>query len=145
MSPADELSRRPGPLRPRALASYPPMPGPLLELLPMSTALSDELRWHVAEKTDDPEVRKRQEMILDWFLDVLPERRHALREEGAAEGAIQGELRHARKAVRKVLVGRGIALTPEDEARLDACTDRSTLDRWLDQAVVAATTAEALR
>ncbi len=34
---------------------------------------------------------------------------------------------------------------PEDEARIEACEDTATLERWLDQAVTAATVAEALR
>ena len=40
---------------------------------------------------------------------------------------------------------RGLALAAGDEARLDACDALDTLERWLDQAVVAANAAEALR
>ncbi len=38
----------------------------MLESLPMSTATYEELRYHAFEPTDDPEVRARQRMLLEW-------------------------------------------------------------------------------
>jgi hypothetical protein len=51
----------------------------------------------------------------------------------------------ARHALRRVLVRRRLAVSPEDEARIDACTDLAELERWHDQAIDAASAAEALR
>jgi hypothetical protein len=64
--------------------------------------------------------------------------------EGRREGKAEGRLIGARNAVRRVLARRALPLDAEDAARLDACTDLATLERWLDQAVAAASTAEAL-
>ena len=41
----------------------------------------------------------------------------------------------ARSALRRVLARRKLALNAEEEARIDACTDLTTLERWHDQAV----------
>jgi hypothetical protein len=106
-------------------------------MLPMSTAMHEELRYHALEPTDDPEVRARQRMILSWALAALPEERRKLEEEG--------ELRGERRMLRDVLAARGLALGAADEARIDACTDRDTLQRWGRQSAVATSVAEALR
>ena len=50
----------------------------------------------------------------------------------------------ARASVRRVLVRRGLAPTPEQERRIDECADLGALERWHDAAIVAATSAEAL-
>jgi hypothetical protein len=50
----------------------------------------------------------------------------------------------ARSALRRVLARRKLTLSPEDEARVDATTDLATIERWHDQAIDAATAAEAL-
>jgi DNA-binding transcriptional ArsR family regulator len=64
--------------------------------------------------------------------------------QGRREGEKKGRVVEARNAVRRVLARRGLALDAEHAARIDACTDLATLERWLDQAVAAASTAEAL-
>jgi predicted transposase/invertase (TIGR01784 family) len=67
------------------------------------------------------------------------------RKEGIDEGRKEGRLGEARSALRRVLSRRGLALRSEDEGRIDACADLATLERWLDEAIVAASAAEALR
>ncbi|MFT3772005.1 MAG: Uma2 family endonuclease [Minicystis sp.] len=69
----------------------------------------------------------------------------AAREDARAEGAIAGEIATTRKLVRRLLARRGIALTSDHEARIEACADLETLQRWHDEAAVAATADEALR
>ncbi len=64
-----------------------------------------------------------------------------LRQEGYEEGC----LIEARANLRRVLIRRELAISPEDLARIEACEDLDTLRRWFDQAVVAASTADALR
>jgi hypothetical protein len=109
----------------------------VLEYLPMSTAAHEDLRDYVFPKTDDPVIRARQRMIAEWAVESSPEMREKLVEEG--------HLEEARKALRRVLKARGLALAADDEARVDACDVLDTLERWLDQAVVVTSAAEALR
>jgi hypothetical protein len=105
----------------------------VLEFLPMSDAVEEELRNYTFPKTDDPVLRARQKKIAEWALESSPEVGEAI------------ELRAARRALRGVLEARGIALGADDETRIDACADLDTLLRWTKQAVVATSTADALR
>jgi Putative restriction endonuclease len=50
-----------------------------------------------------------------------------------------------RRTLRRVLARRGLALSTEEDARIETCSDLARLERWVDQAVVAASIAEALR
>jgi hypothetical protein len=65
-------------------------------------------------------------------------------ERGMVQGIDQGRLSGARAALRRVLARRQLAPSKGDEARIDACTDLATLDRWLDQAITAASVSDAL-
>jgi hypothetical protein len=105
----------------------------VLEYLPMSTAAQKDLRDYAFPKTDDPVVRARQRMIAEWALESSPEAREEI------------QLQDARRALRGVLKVRQIALGADEEARVDACNDLATLERWRDQAVLAASADEALR
>ncbi|HSN98310.1 MAG TPA: hypothetical protein VLS89_08425 [Candidatus Nanopelagicales bacterium] len=57
----------------------------------------------------------------------------------------EGRVDEARAALRLVLAGRQLTVSPDDEARIEACTDRTTLERWLKQTITASSIAEALR
>ncbi|MEY9927732.1 Rod binding domain-containing protein [Catenulispora sp. GP43] len=57
-----------------------------------------------------------------------------LRAEGRAEGFAESVLR--------VLAKRGIALTEEQRARVEGCTDLDQLDAWLDRAAIATAASE---
>jgi hypothetical protein len=111
----------------------------VLEYLPMSTAANktSEATCYVFPKTDDPVIRARQRMIAEWAVESSPEMRDKLVGEGRME--------EARSSLRHVLALRGLALSSEEEARIDACGDLDTLRRWHDQAVVVASAAEALQ
>ncbi len=61
------------------------------------------------------------------------------------EGREAGRVEEARAALARVLARRGLDVRPELAARIAACTDLATLARWLDEAVVAATSEDALR
>lgn len=56
---------------------------------------------------------------------------------GIEQGIEQGRLVEARATLRRVLARRGLVLSPEQQARIDACTALSSLERWLDNAIVA--------
>jgi predicted transposase/invertase (TIGR01784 family) len=67
------------------------------------------------------------------------------RTEGLTQGRAEGQIETARSALRRVLSRRGLALGPEQEARIATCTELERLERWLDEAVVATSAAEVLR
>jgi len=60
-------------------------------------------------------------------------------------GEDRGRLEEERSTLRRVLALRKLGLKPDGEARIDACTDLATLQRWHDQAVLAASADEALQ
>jgi hypothetical protein len=46
--------------------------------------------------------------------------------------------------LRRVLARRQLTLSRDDDARIEACTDLATLERWLDQAITAVTVSDAM-
>ena len=56
-----------------------------------------------------------------------------------------GRIEAERATLRRVLALRKLGLKADGEARIEACTDLATLQRWLDQAVLAASADEALQ
>jgi hypothetical protein len=64
---------------------------------------------------------------------------------GEDRGYERGRLEEERATLRRVLALRKLGLTADGEARINACMDLATLQRWLDQAVLAATADEALQ
>ena len=123
----------------------------MVQILPMSTSLRGEMLRYVP-RTDDPEIRARQKHVARVLLDMDPELREEVRNEahedglkqGLEKGVDQGQLLGTRAALRRVLARRQLPLSTEDEARIEACADLATLERWLDQAIVASSAAEAL-
>ena len=115
----------------------------------MSTAAHEDLRSYVFPKTDVSIIRARQRMIAEWAVESSPEMRDELvgegRMEGRVEGRVEGRMEEARSSLRHVLARRGLALSAEEEARIDACGNLDTLRRWHDQAIVVASAAEALQ
>ncbi len=65
-------------------------------------------------------------------------------ERGLEQGLEKGRLVEARAALQRVLARRGLAVGDSEQARIEACADLGQLERWLDEAVVAASAAEAL-
>lgn len=124
----------------------------ILRYLAMSTTVREELLRSFG-KSDDPEVEARSQHILDVLLEVRPQTKQKLidkglekgLEQGIEQGIEQGRLAEARAALRRVLARRQLALSPGDEARIEECSELATLERWLDQAVTAASASEALK
>jgi hypothetical protein len=108
----------------------------MVEYTSMSATVSDELLRKFGP-VDDPEIEARRQKILRFLLETSPDVRQELLEKGRLLGA--------RSALRGVLEQRGLLLTSELDERLEQCTDFTTLQRWMMQAVTAATAAEALR
>ncbi|AUX47341.1 hypothetical protein SOCE26_088600 [Sorangium cellulosum] len=59
-------------------------------------------------------------------------------------GKLEGELNGRRDTLLRLLARAGIALTENESARIQACTDVATLDRWIDNVLGAKTSAEVL-
>lgn len=59
-------------------------------------------------------------------------------------GKLEGERKGKRDALLRFLARAGIALTDEDRARIQACEDAATLDRWVDNVIGAKTIADVL-
>ncbi len=87
---------------------------------------------------DEPTPEQRE-----WwaFLDELKQN---ARQKGEEQGEQRGRTLEARNVLRRVLTRRQLALDAEQEATIDGCTDLGTLERWLDQALTAASADEAL-
>jgi len=108
----------------------------MLEYLPMSTPAREELLWRFG-KAEDPEVEARRQHILKVLLEASPETQQELR--------LEGRLAEARAALRRVLVQRQLTPSKDQEARIEACTDLATLERWHDRAVTAVSVSDALQ
>ena len=112
----------------------------MLKYLPMSTLAREDLLWRFG-KTDDPEVDARQQEILAVLLEANPRTRQQLID----EGRLEGRLAEARAALRRVLLHRQLTPSTDEDARIEACTDLATLERWNEQAFTAASVSDALK
>ena len=81
--------------------------------------------------------RRRQRSRISTSKQIKPSLKQELVDEG--------RLVEARSALRRVLARRGLVLSPKQDARIEACTNLSTLERWLDQAITAPSPSKALR
>jgi hypothetical protein len=104
-------------------------------------ALHEELFRFLMTKTEDPEVKARQKLFGKLYVEMIPE----VMAEVKANMQTEARADEARSALRRVLAHRKLALSAAEEARIDACADLPTLERWLVQAVEAPSAAEALQ
>jgi predicted transposase YdaD len=63
---------------------------------------------------------------------------------GREEGKIDGKAEGKAEAILAFLAARGIAVDSETRARIAACTDAGTLDRWIARAATAASAMEVI-
>ena len=63
---------------------------------------------------------------------------------GKIEGKLEGKLEGERAVLLRLVARAGITLSEEERARVDACTDLATLDRWVDNVLGAKTAADVL-
>jgi PD-(D/E)XK nuclease family transposase len=64
--------------------------------------------------------------------------------EGKLDGLREGKLEARRETLLRVLLRAKIALTDAERARIEACRDAATLDRWIDNVFGAKTAADVL-
>ncbi len=114
------------------------------------TAMSNSARAQVISsvETDEPEVVARQIHLVELLFAKHPELQQKvtakLRAAERKVGRRKGRLAEARAILRRVLARRGLDLSTDEEARIDACTTLATLEHWVDEAVVASSAAQAL-
>jgi hypothetical protein len=116
----------------------------MLEYLPMSMPTQEELLRRFGP-VDDPVIEGRRQRILDFLLETSPQKKQQLRQEGQQEGRQEGQLTATRASLRVVLTNRQLTPSQDDDARIDACTDLATLERWLGRAITATSVSDVLR
>ncbi len=62
--------------------------------------------------------------------------------EGERQGELKGELKGKRDTLLRLCGRIGIALSEGDRARIQACDDAATLDRWVDNILGAKTSTD---
>jgi len=97
------------------------------------------LRWF-PPVDDDPEILARRQHIIDFLLETSPQTRQRLIDEELMEG----RLIEARVLLRRMLARRQLTPSKDDDARIEACTDVSILERWHDRAITAVSVSDAL-
>ena len=65
--------------------------------------------------------------------------------DGLREGELKGKLDGLREALLRLLSRAEIPISEDDRARIDACADAATLDRWIENVLGAKTAGEVLR
>ena len=85
-------------------------------------------------------MRERRKRTVRALLEAMPE----LRKELFDKAFNEGRLIEARDMVRRVFAHRKLVASEDEVARIAACADIATLQRWLDQALDAPSAAEAL-
>lgn len=112
----------------------------MLRSLPMDAAATWEIFDQLDHSEPSPELRAQWKWLVEELVKLDPAAGETIRRQEAHEAS----LKEGRKMLRRVLARRGLALSPEQEARIDASNDLSELERWHDQAVTAASADEAL-
>ncbi|WP_044238063.1 Yae1 family protein [Chondromyces apiculatus] len=64
--------------------------------------------------------------------------------EGLQEGERKGKLEGKQDALLRLLARAGIALTADERARIQGCTDAATLDRWIENVIGAKSASDVL-
>lgn len=84
---------------------------------------------------------KSEVAVPHWFYELGFEKGI---EQGIEKGIEKGRVEEARTALKRVLKMRRLRLSPKYQALINTCTDLVTLERWLDQAIVAQNISQAL-
>lgn len=109
----------------------------MIQYTAMSDEVTEELLRRTFTRAEDPEIEARRRLIRRVLIETTP---------GLTEELMtQGGLRAARADLHRVLARRRLPVTPDQHERIEQCSDPATLERWHDQAITAASAAEALQ
>jgi hypothetical protein len=135
--------RRSAVLTPEAWAAYDRSLRAAVEsMYPAERGKVDHLaRWRLSQRVG-VDLANRQQAIA--CLEAKTRARREGHASGVAEGLPKGKLRGTRSALVRLLASAKILLTKGERARVQACADPDTLDRWLDNVLGAKTAAEVL-
>lgn len=96
--------------------------------------------------------RSVQEAVGKWIMENrvtatipeedLPSFMREMLVRGRTEGELKGKLEGKRDLLLHLVARRGLVLTAEERARIDACTDGATLEQWFDNVLTAKTNAD---
>ncbi|WP_437547290.1 hypothetical protein WME97_45045 [Sorangium sp. So ce367] len=109
--------------------------------------LREPMRWALEALVMERQIEG--EATLPPFVQKLIDRGklEGLREgelKGMREGKLEGKLEGKRDTLLRLLARAGIVLSESERARVQACTDMATLDRWIDNVLGATTAIEVL-
>jgi hypothetical protein len=113
-------------------------PGPYRDAL----ELANQARFTKEELETYERVRDEIRQVLEIAAARWAEGRQSGLAEGHKSGLAEGILEGKRDTLLRVLARAGVALTEDDRARIAACADTATLDRWMDNAFGAKTIAD---
>jgi predicted transposase/invertase (TIGR01784 family) len=119
-------------------------PGPYrdaLELANQAKFSQEELQAY--ERVRD-EIRQVLEIAAARWAEGKAEGKTEGKIEGKIEGKTEGETSGRIAALLAVLMARGLSVSAEARARIEACKDVITLDRWIARAVTAASIEDVL-
>jgi hypothetical protein len=116
----------------------------MVEYTTMSMPVREEVLRAITQ-SDDPEIRERQRHIFHVLLKAHPDLQQQLVAKSHEDGLETGRLIATRSALRRVLARRKLPVNAQQDAQIEACTEIAALERWLDAAAVATSSAEALR
>lgn len=112
----------------------------LLYTLMVRNNLSPALRKELEKM---PDIRKYLSAAEQRTYDLAEARGEVRgRTQGKAEGKAEGRAEGKAEAVLKILTKRGLTTTPLQRRQIEECMNLETLDRWLDQALMAASAGE---
>jgi predicted nucleotidyltransferase/HEPN domain-containing protein len=89
-----------------------------------------------------PSEAKDFEQWAQSLMELSEQRAREERNQGLQEGRQEGRQEGTAAAILLVLKTRGVAVPPEIEQRIAACSDPAVLSRWLERAVTAQSAAE---
>lgn len=119
-------------------------PGPYREALALANKATFTQEELDAYQRVLDEIRQVRELADAKWAEGKAEGRAEGKAEGLAEGLAEGAARGKAQAVLAVLAARGLSVSSEARARIEACKDEATLDRWIARAATAATADEVI-
>lgn len=103
--------------------------------------------FHIIYEALREPMRRALEKIMERQTEIegnFPPFVQKLIDRGELKGKLEGKLEGERATLLRLMGRLGIAVGDEERARIEACTDTATLDRWLDNVLVAKTARDVL-